>query len=152
MVNIKKMFCNGITAWYIDASDLYKHLKVKEPFNLWCEKIYEYNFDEYHDYMSWHIQEGDDPENWTFSDMSLSLEVAKFISMAEKTDEGIDVRQLIVDFERLMLNSSHGFETKTRSDIERHVELGKHYNKWMLEIINQEPVVSNSVTSDKPWI
>lgn len=90
---------NGKTA--VSLRDLHGFLEVKKDFTNWAKAMFEYGFVEGQDYVEVYAQMGENPSggrparNW-----AISLDMAKELSMIQRTDKGKQARQYFIEVEK----------------------------------------------------
>ncbi|GIZ15102.1 antA/AntB antirepressor family protein [Capnocytophaga catalasegens] len=92
---------NGIQA--VSARELYEFLEIKEGFNRWIERMFEYGFTENIDYQAINIfvQASNGIGGTNKKDYALSLDCAKEISMLQRSEKGKQARQYFLECEKL---------------------------------------------------
>lgn len=90
---------NGKTA--VSLRDLHGFLEVKKDFTNWAKAMFEYGFIDGQDYVEVYAQTGENPSggrparNW-----AISLDMAKELSMIQRTDKGKQARQYFIEVEK----------------------------------------------------
>lgn len=100
---------DGIVQPVVNARELHKFLKVQRDFSTWIKgRIQEYEFIKNVDYIV--VQNLTSPKRGTSKsrqrvliDYYLSLDMAKELSMVEKTDKGREVRRYFIKCEKVLM-------------------------------------------------
>ena len=112
----------------VNARDLYNFLEVKSDFNNWIKnRIYEYGFVENQDFVVF-VKNYEHPKGGRpFKEYALSIDMAKELSMVEKTERGRQARRYFIEMERVAkekLTEAATFQrTNVNSLSEKRVEL-----------------------------
>jgi anti-repressor protein len=87
----------------VSARELHQFLGVQSPFTHWCNRMFEYGFEENQDFLlvKFDRQKGSGGHNKT--DFLLTLDTAKEIAMIQRTAKGKEVRNYFIACERLMV-------------------------------------------------
>lgn len=83
----------------ISARELHEHLKIGTKFTTWFERMKEYGFSEGNEFfpkMGETSQSGGRPQ----TDYEISVDMAKQICMIQRTPEGKEIRQYLIDLEK----------------------------------------------------
>jgi anti-repressor protein len=84
----------------VSARELYEFLEVKRDFTNWCKQMFEYGFEEQKDFTPIMAKStGGRPS----VDYALCLDMAKEISMLQRTDKGKQARQYFIQCEKAAL-------------------------------------------------
>lgn len=109
----------------VNARDLYNFLEVKSKFADWIKnRIYEYGFIEFQDFVTFskNLESGGKVKEY-----ALSIDMAKELSMVEKTERGRQARRYFIEMERVAkekLTEAVTFQrTNVNSLSEKRVEL-----------------------------
>ena len=109
----------------VNARDLYNFLEVKSKFADWIKnRIYEYGFIEFQDFVTFskNLEIGGKVKEY-----ALSIDMAKELSMVEKTERGRQARRYFIEMERVAkekLTEAATFQrTNVNSLSEKRVEL-----------------------------
>src|ERR1700748_66444 len=83
---------------YVFASDLHKLLSIKTPLNTWFPRMVEYGFTENEDYFSDNkfVESTNNMKKAVF-DWAVTLDMAKHIAMIQRTQQGKDIRQYLLN-------------------------------------------------------
>lgn len=109
----------------VSARELYEFLEVKTQFTKWCERMFEYGFEENKDYLAISQKRlTNNPKNpyTTESDYALTLDTSKEIAMLQRTEKGKQARQYFIDCEK----RSNKPKTQIELIIESAIELQQH--------------------------
>ena len=82
----------------VSARDLFVFLEVKDRFSVWIERMIGYGFVENQDYIGCRFY--DTRANRDLEDFAISLDMAKEISMIQRSDKGKQARQYFIQCER----------------------------------------------------
>lgn len=99
LIKIKEQ--NGNRA--VSARELHQFLEVETQFTKWCERMFEYGFQENEDF----ILVKNDQNKVSKSnpkDYALTIDTAKEISMIQRTDKGKQARQYFIAMEKVATN------------------------------------------------
>lgn len=99
LIKIKEQ--NGNRA--VSARELHKFLGVETQFTKWCERMFEYGFEENEDF----ILVKNDQNKVSKSnpiDYALTIDTAKEISMLQRTDKGKQARRYFIEMEKVATN------------------------------------------------
>lgn len=83
----------------VSARELHEHLKIGTKFTTWFERMKEYGFSEGNEFfpkMGETSQSGGRPQ----ADYEISVDMAKQICMIQRTPEGKEIRQYLIDLEK----------------------------------------------------
>lgn len=83
----------------VSARELHEHLKIGTKFTTWFERMKEYGFSEGNEFfpkMGETSQSGGRPQ----TDYEISVDMAKQICMIQRTPEGKEIRQYLIDLEK----------------------------------------------------
>jgi anti-repressor protein len=86
---------NGSKA--VSARELYSFLEVQTKFTMWCERMFEYGFEEGKDFIP---ILGESKGGRPSTDYALTLDTAKEISMLQRTDKGKEARRYFIAVEK----------------------------------------------------
>lgn len=86
---------NGSKA--VSARELYSFLEVQTKFTMWCERMFEYGFEQNKDFIP---ILGESKGGRPSTDYALTLDTAKEISMLQRTDKGKEARQYFISIEK----------------------------------------------------
>lgn len=98
---------DGNTA--VSLRDLHGFLDVKKDFTDWAKAMFEYGFIDGQDYVEVFPQKGENPSggrparNW-----AISLDMAKELSMIQRTDKGKEARQYFIEVEKQKHSAPQG--------------------------------------------
>lgn len=85
----------------VNLRDLHEFLEVSKDFTNWAKQMFEYGFTEGEDYVEVYAQKGENPfggrpsRNW-----AISLDMAKELSMIQRTEKGKQARQYFIEVEK----------------------------------------------------
>ncbi|MGL3805883.1 antA/AntB antirepressor family protein [Paeniglutamicibacter sp. R2-26] len=85
----------------VSLRDLHQFLEVSKDFTNWAKQMFDYGFTEHEDYVEVFAQKGENPSggrparNW-----AISLDMAKELSMIQRTEKGKQARQYFIEVER----------------------------------------------------
>lgn len=83
----------------VSTRELYEFLEVRTRFNDWCNRMFEYGFEEGRDFISFLSKSsGGRPE----TDYILTLDTAKEISMLQRTEKGKQIRNYFIAAEKAL--------------------------------------------------
>ncbi len=81
----------------VSARDLHERLNIGTPFSMWFTRMCEYGFEEEKDFLTKMLEStGGRPS----VDYEISLDMAKQICMIQRTPEGKECRQYLIDLEK----------------------------------------------------
>lgn len=85
----------------VSARELHERLNIKTKFATWFERMLEYGFSEGEDYSICYPNLGSEKQGGqNKTDYKISLDMAKHICMIQRTDEGKEIRQYLIDLEK----------------------------------------------------
>ncbi len=93
----------------VSARELYEFLGITERFNSWCNRMFDYGFEENKDYVGckvFHTQAKQEIQDYT-----LTLDTAKEISMIQRTEKGKLARQYFIACENKLKESEKPMST-----------------------------------------
>jgi len=101
--------------------DLHTFLEVETPYTMWFKRMCEYGFEDGKDFITFLLETNiGRPE----TNHQLTLDMAKELSMIQRTDKGKQARQYFIECEKQLLNEAK--QNKSLSQLEViHAMLGK---------------------------
>lgn len=82
--------------------ELYENLKITERYSKWFARMAGYGFEENQDYTPYQMVH---PQNHQkIDDYILTLDMAKHIAMIQRTPQGMEIRQKLIDLEKKVNN------------------------------------------------
>jgi anti-repressor protein len=119
----------------VDARELHEFLENKRQFSDWIrQRIDQYGFIEYHDYISFHKIVKRETGATTMFEYGLTLDMAKELSMVENNEKGKIARRYFIRKER---EASIKLDTISRKDLARMLYESEE-TKERLEAENQK--------------
>lgn len=104
LIPISQTAISGEPVETVDARDLHAFLQVKTAFNDWiARRISEYQFVEGQDFYSFLSESGGGRPSKGYA---LTIDMAKELSMVERTDRGREARQYFIECERRLKSAS----------------------------------------------
>ena len=88
----------------VSARELFAFLEVKDRFSVWIERMIGYGFVENQDYLGCRLY--DTRANQELQDFAISVDMAKEISMIQRSDKGRQARQYFIECERKAANAN----------------------------------------------
>ncbi|WP_199506856.1 MULTISPECIES: antA/AntB antirepressor family protein [unclassified Psychrobacter] len=88
----------------VSARELFAFLEVKDRFSVWIERMIGYGFVESQDYLGCRLY--DTRANQELQDFAISVDMAKEISMIQRSDKGRQARQYFIECERKVINAN----------------------------------------------
>jgi anti-repressor protein len=103
MNELIKISLNENQQQVVSARDLYRHLEVKTEFPKWCNRMFEYGFEDGKDYIEVVAKKDDNLKGGsnTLIDYALKLDMAKELSMIQRTEKGKQARLYFIECEKL---------------------------------------------------
>lgn len=98
----------------VNARDLYEFLEVETPFHKWMPRMFEYGFEENHDW----TKMSSDNQQYSIGYV-LSLDCAKQIAMIQRTAKGKEAREYFIEVEKLYQNGYTKLDSISRKDLAR---------------------------------
>lgn len=84
----------------VSARDLHNYLEIDTPLSMWMPRMIEYGFDEGKDFITFLLEStGGRPS----TDYALTLDMAKEISMLQRSEKGKTARQYFIACEKKLL-------------------------------------------------
>lgn len=101
------------TVQAVDARTLHQWLEVNTPFSIWIDRrIKEYGFIDGQDFLTILLEStGGRPS----TDYLISLDMAKELSMVERTTKGKEARQYFIACEKALRNPGHSLDENTKA-------------------------------------
>lgn len=85
----------------VSARELHDFLEIETPFHIWIERMLEYGFENWLDYvLNKNVQNLNPLGGRPSKDYFLSIETAKEISMLQRTEKGKEARKYFIECER----------------------------------------------------
>ena len=126
----------------VSARDLHNYLEVDTPLSMWMPRMIEYGFDEGKDFITFLLEStGGRPS----TDYALTLDMAKEISMLQRSEKGKTARQYFIACEKKL------FEIVPRT----HLEVLQSEMALLIESerVKNELIIANTkIESDKPKV
>lgn len=122
----------------VSARDLHEQLKIGTRFNDWFPRMTEYKFSEGNDFyskMSKTSESGGRPQ----TDYEISVDMAKQICMIQRTPEGKEIRQYLIDLEKAW-NTPEQVMARALKIADRRIE----------ELKNSNLLLEQKIEADKP--
>jgi len=92
----------------VSARDLYEFLEIITPFTMWCDRMFEYGFEEDVDFTTILLEStGGRPK----TDYALSIDCAKEISMIQRNDKGKEARKYFIEVENKALQAKNALSS-----------------------------------------
>jgi anti-repressor protein len=124
----------------VSARELYEFLEVKTQFTKWCERMFEYGFEENKDYLLVSQKRlTNNPKNpfATESDYALTLDTAKEISMLQRSEKGKQARQYFLECEKQLKGKTPSYQIEDK--IQRaKVWIEEEENRLLLQEKNEK--------------
>lgn len=80
----------------VSTKELHRFLEVKTPFRKWIDRMFEYGFEENVDY----VRMDKNVRGSLTKEYAITLDVAKHITMLQRTSKGKEIRQYLIEFEK----------------------------------------------------
>ena len=126
----------------VSARDLHNYLEIDTPLSMWMPRMIEYGFDEGKDFITFLLEStGGRPS----TDYALTLDMAKEISMLQRSEKGKTARQYFIACEKKL------FEIVPRT----HLEVLQSEMALLIESerVKNELIIANTkIESDKPKV
>jgi len=126
----------------VSARDLHNYLEVDTPLSMWMPRMIEYGFDEGKDFITFLLEStGGRPS----TDYALTLDMAKEISMLQRSEKGKTARQYFIACEKKL------FEIVPRT----HLEVLQSEMALLIEserVKNELIIATTKIESDKPKV
>lgn len=144
--NIVIPLTNNDGAQAVMGRDLHKFLEIETPYNKWFPRMVEYGFVAGQDFTDKNVREQDKlGRSREVMNHIVSLDMAKEISMIQRTDKGKQARQYFIECERLareahatsIENAKSVVAQMTRSEI-LQIALNAEEERLALEAKNKE--------------
>lgn len=91
----------------VSARDLYEFLEIKTAFTHWCNRMFEYGFEQGQDFVPFLTESsGGRPA----TDYALTLDCAKEISMLQRSEKGKQARQYFITCERKLQRAKNALQ------------------------------------------
>ena len=100
MQELIKVTTNANGLQVVSARNLYDFLEVKAQFTNWCDRMFEYGFEEGKDYVTILLNRSDGRQGKPQTDYALTLDTAKEIAMLQRSDKGKQARQYFIECEK----------------------------------------------------
>lgn len=86
----------------VSAKELHLFLEVPSRFDMWFQRMAEYGFTENADYQRMHkiVQSGIRQNRQVLDDIAITLDMAKEISMIQRSEKGKQARQYFIEMEK----------------------------------------------------
>lgn len=120
----------------VSARELHEQLKIGTRFNDWFPRMTEYGFSEGNDFyskMSKTSETGGRPQK----DYEISVDMAKQICMIQRTPEGKEIRQYLIDLEKAW-NTPEQVMARALKIADRQIEDLKHNNRLLEQKIEAD--------------
>ncbi|OHX66723.1 antA/AntB antirepressor family protein [Flammeovirga pacifica] len=88
----------------VNARDLYSFLGVKAEFTTWIKRMLDYGFTENHDYSSFDKIVKREKGATTLKEYAITLDMAKEISMIQRSEKGRKARRYFIECEKKLNN------------------------------------------------
>ena len=124
---------DGVQA--VMGRDLHKFLEVETPYHIWFPRMVEYGFSAGQDYTNKNVQNpsGGRPR----TDHIITLDMAKEISMIQRTDKGKQARQYFIECERRARSPKIDASQITRMELIQ-IAMNAEQERLALEAKNKE--------------
>lgn len=122
----------------VSARELHEHLKIGTKFTTWFERMKEYGFSEGNEFfpkMGETSQSGGRPQ----TDYEISVDMAKQICMIQRTPEGKEIRQYLIDLEKAWNTPEHVFARAL-----------KMADKTIAKLKDENKSLERKIEADKP--
>lgn len=122
----------------VSARELHEHLKIGTKFTTWFERMKEYGFSEGNEFfpkMGETSEAGGRPQ----TDYEISVDMAKQICMIQRTPEGKEIRQYLIDLEKAW-NTPEQVMARALKIADRQIE----------ELKNSNLLLEQKIEADKP--
>lgn len=97
LISIKK---NEKGDQIVSARELHEFLCITTKFTMWCDRMFDYGFDEGKDYFPFLVNRSDGLPGKPKQDFALTMDCAKEISMIQRSPKGKQARQYFIDCEK----------------------------------------------------
>lgn len=123
----------------VSARELHEGLEIKTPFHKWIPRMIEYGFEENKDFVVEDIfVRNSNGGKQTQKDYVITLDMAKEISMIQRSELGKRFRQYFIECEKFIQDS------KLTEEFKYYRETGKVARKNLTDTIKQELQPSNN--------
>lgn len=132
----------------VNGRELYLYLEVKTPYTQWFERMVDYGFSENVDFIGL-SQKSEKPFGGRPTiDHHLKLDMAKEISMVQRSDKGKEARQYFLEIERrwnspeMIMKRALEFADKRVKQLEIEQEQNKPYTNFGLIVSNSDGAIN----------
>lgn len=132
----------------VSGRELYLYLEVKTPYTQWFERMIDYGFSENVDFIGL-SQKSEKPFGGRPTiDHHLKLDMAKEISMVQRSDKGKEARQYFLEIERrwnspeMIMKRALEFADKRVKQLEIEQEQNKPYTNFGLIVSNSDGAIN----------
>lgn len=122
---------DGETA--VNLRDLHKFLEVSRDFSNWAKQMFEYGFTDGQDYVEVFAKNGENPLGGRPQrNYAVTLDMAKEVSMIQRTDKGKQARQYFIEAEKRLNQPLDELEVAERyvAELRRNRELTPKAEAW----------------------
>lgn len=121
----------------VDAKELYEFLSIKTPFKDWIKRMFDYGFEKNKDYIILLKNERNPVSKSNPINYAITLEMAKEISMIQRSDKGKQARQYFIACEEKL---KEVVKPKTRVELARDLlALEEEIEKNAIALIKMKP-------------
>lgn len=117
----------------VSARELHKFLEIGQDFTSWFKRMIDYGFEENKDFTLTKIREG----RITKNEYAITLDMAKEISMIQRTEKGKQARQYFINCEKFIQDS------KLTEEFKYYRKTGKIARKDLTDTIKEKLQPSN---------
>lgn len=119
----------------VSARELYEYLEVKTSFTHWCNRMFEYGFEQERDFMPILTESnGGRPS----TDYALAIDCAKEISMLQRTEKGKQARLYFIECEKQAVQLA---PTNFKEALMLALRLEEEKEQLALKVSEQAPMV-----------
>lgn len=116
---------NGNNEQLVSGRELYEFLEVATPYTQWFERMVEYGFTENVDFIGL-SQKSEKPQGGRPTiDHAMSLDMAKEISMIQRTEKGKQARQYFIEVEKRSKQIDHELLSDPRTQLKLLYQFGE---------------------------